>query len=77
MQATNVDTNNTGKVFVAYGQQPVATVGHPSQGEVLIQAAAFEEPAAGLQLDKKYKQAVWAIADTASQSVVVEEEIES
>lgn len=75
VQTTNVDANNTGKVFVGFGHQPVATVGHPSQGDVLLQGDGIIEPGENSELNERYKQAVWAISDTAKQSVIVEEEI--
>ena len=76
VQSTNVDANNTGKTFIGYGHQPVATVGHPSQGEILMQSDAIDQPGASGILDKKYKGQVWAVSDTASQSVSIDEEIE-
>ena len=77
VQSTNVDANNTGNTFITFGQQPVATVGHPSQGDVVRQADGIEEPVSNIPLDRKYKQAVWAVASAANQSVNVEEEIEN
>ena len=76
MQPSSVDTANTGIVFIGFGAQPVATVGNANQGETLVQAAYIDQPPGGAKLDRRYKRAVWAVADAASQSVVVEEEIE-
>lgn len=76
MQSTNVDSANTGKLFLTPGQQPVSTVGHPSQGEVLVQGAAISRPAAGEKLPEVWKKAIWAVADTAAQTLTVEEQTE-
>lgn len=73
MQAELVDANNTGKVYVGVGFQPTATVGAPLQGEVLIQSAVIEKPEVGGRLEESEKAAVWAVADTADQTLVVEE----
>ncbi|MFA6495441.1 MAG: hypothetical protein WCV87_03770 [Candidatus Paceibacterota bacterium] len=76
MQATEVDNNNVGKIFVGFGVQPVATVGNQSQGEVLLQASAIEQPSPGGTLNGKYKKSIWVVSDTVSQTLVFEEEIE-
>lgn len=76
MQAQSVDANNTGRVHLGYGFQAVATVGHASQGDILIQTAAIEEPAGGGTIDTKYKRSVWATASAANQSLIIEEEVE-
>ncbi|MFA6161775.1 MAG: hypothetical protein WC766_06465 [Patescibacteria group bacterium] len=76
MQATDVDGNNVGKIFVGFGVQPVATVGNQSQGEVMLQASAIEQPSPGGVLNGKYKKSIWVVSDTASQTLVYEEEIE-
>ena len=73
----DADPTNTGKIFIGFGFQPVATVGVAGQGEILLQAGGFNEPSIGGALDKKYKQSVWATSDTVNQSLVVEEEVES
>ena len=75
MQSTNVDAANTGRVHIGFDFQPNATVGHPSQGEILIQGSGIEEPVTGITLDKKYKQAIWATASASNQSITIEEEI--
>lgn len=77
MQPSSIDSANTGKVFVAAGHQPVATVGHNLQGEILIQGAAINRPEAGEELQEEWKLNIWAVSDTASQSLIVEEELES
>ena len=76
MQSSQVDTNNTGRVHIAFGYQPVAEVGHASQGEVLLQASAIDEPQGNRPLDEQYKQAVWATSSQDNQSLIVEEEVE-
>jgi len=73
MQAELVDANNTGKVFIGIGRQPVPTVGHAGQGEVLIQSAAIERPEKNRPLEKFEKAAIWATSDSANQTIVVEE----
>jgi len=73
MQATNVDSNNTGKIFLTTGRQPIGTVGHPGQGDVLLQGAGIEEPAGGGVIDSRWKQQIWAVSDTADQTLTVEE----
>ena len=74
MQAELVDPVNLGKIFVGLGFQPVATVGEPLQGEVLIQSAVLERPRVGETLTEREKGAIWAVSDTANQTLVVEEE---
>ena len=76
MQASAVDPNNTGGIFIGWGFQPIATVGHASQGEILIQGASTERPRAGEKISELYKRALWLTADTINQTVIVEEEVE-
>lgn len=76
MQATDVDTNNTGRIHLGFGFQPTAAVNHQSQGDVLIQSAAIEEPTGNLPIANRYKGAIWATSSQANQSLVVEEEVE-
>ena len=76
MQAADVDAGNTGRIHIGFGSQPVATVGHPDQGLILLQASSIEEPLSNLPLDKRYKQAVWATSSVANQSLTVDEEVE-
>lgn len=73
MQATQVDAANTGRVHIGKGYQPVATVGHNAQGEVLIQSAITEEYKEFEGDHKPYKGPIWAIASAASQSLIIEE----
>lgn len=75
MQPSSVDANNTGRVHLGYGFQPTATVNHASQGEILIQSSAIEEPQGQALIANKYKGAIWATASAANQSLVVEEEV--
>ena len=76
MQPSSVDATNTGLVHLGFGFQPVATVGHQSQGFILLQASILEEPVGGAKITSYFKQAVWSIASAANQSVLVEEETE-
>ena len=73
MQPTSIDAANTGRVHLAFGFQPTATVGHASQGIVLIAGTILEEPVSERAIEPHFKRALWAIADTASQSVILEE----
>lgn len=73
MQASNVDANNTGRVHLGRGYQPIATVGHPSQGDVLLQGSGIEEPSADKPLDSSWKKSIWATASAINQSLTVEE----
>jgi len=76
MQPVNVDSTNTGRIFVGKGFQPVATVGHPSQGEVLLAGATIEEIKEFEGDTRPYKGPIWVTSDTLNQTIVVEEEIE-
>ncbi len=76
MQPTSIDANNTGRIHVAVGFQPVATVGHASQGEILIQGASIEQPRAGEVISERWKGPIWATASATDQSITLEEEIE-
>lgn len=76
MQAVIVDTNNTGSIFIGIGFQPTATVGTPLQGEILVQGVLIERPRVGEKLTDREKGAIWAVSDTADQTILVEEESE-
>ena len=76
VQSTNVDVNNTGITFVGGGFQPQNTVSLPNADYALMQSDAIDQPTQGRELSEKWKQAIWATADTASQSLLVEEEVE-
>jgi len=76
MQPSSVDSNNTGRIHIGKGFQPVATVGHPSQGEVLIQSAVIEEYKRYKEDTLPYKGPIWAVSSKANQTLIVEEEVE-
>lgn len=76
LQSTNVDANNTGKVFIKSGSQPIAVVGHASQGLVLMQSDVISQPLGGDKLDNAWKDSIWATADTVNQSLYLNEEVE-
>ena len=76
MQPFDVDANNIGTIHIGFGVQPVATVGHANQGEVLLQAGLIAEPQAGEKLESRHKRAVWATTATINQTLVVEEEVD-
>lgn len=75
MQPSSIDAGNTGRIHLGYGFQPVATVNHASQGEILIQSSSIEEPQRDVPLSEKYKGAIWATSSAANQSLTVEEEV--
>ncbi len=75
MQPFDVDANNIGTIHIGFGFQPVATVGHASQGEVLLQGSVLSQPSAGEKLEDKHKRAVWATTATTNQTLIVEEEV--
>lgn len=76
MQSSSVDANNSGRIHIAFGFQPVATVNHPSQGEILLQTAAIDEAETkGKKLGLRYKRAIWATSSQDNQSLVVIEEV--
>ena len=77
MQPVDVDANNSGRIHLGFGSQPVATVGHPDQGLILIGGAGLEEPSGITVLDKKYKQILWATSSVANQSLTLNEELET
>ena len=76
MQPSGVDATNSGNIFIGYGQQPVGTVAHVSQGEVLVQSAYIDQPPGGATLAERYKQAIWAVSSVESQSLIVTEEVQ-
>lgn len=77
MQPYDVDNNNVGRIHIGYGFQPVATVGHGSQGEVLIGGSTILQPSTDAPLDEKFKRAVWVTSSVANQTLIVEEESEA
>ncbi len=76
VQSTNVDAANTGIVFIGGGFQPQNTVSAPNADYALMQSDAIDQPTQGRKLSDKWKQAIWAIASVAGQSLLVEEETE-
>ena len=70
-----VASGNTGLIFLGMGHVPIATVGHPQQGEVLIPSASKEEVEQYLGDPIVYKGAIWIVSDTATQTINYEEEI--
>lgn len=76
MQSTNVDGNNTGRIHIARGYQPVSTVGHNSQGEILMQSDVIDEPSGGNKMDQSWQGNIWATSTQPNQSLYVEEEVE-
>ena len=76
MESSNVNSANTGRVFIEHGKQPGTTLTAPNQGQVLMQSDALEEPRPNEKLEEKWRGAVWLTADTAAQTVWVDEELE-
>ncbi len=76
MQPSQVDVNNTGRIHIGKGFQPVTTVGHNNQGEILIQSATIEEKKEFEGDTKPFKGALWGTSSVANQSIIFEEEIE-
>ena len=76
VQSTNVDAANTGIVFVGAGFQPQSTVALPNADYALMQSDAIVQPGEGQKLANRWKKAIWAVSNTAAQSLLVEEETE-
>lgn len=77
MQSSNVDANNTGRIHVKTGDQPVATVGHASQGDILRQSDGILEPKGSGKIPKNWKGAIWATSSQNDQTLTVDEVLES
>lgn len=76
MLATSVAAGNTGRVHIGRGFQPVATVGHELQGEILIQSAAIEEKKQVAQDPLPFKGPIWATSSATNQELEVQEFLE-
>ena len=76
MESTSIKTSNTGRIHIGTDFQPVATVGHSLQGDVLLQAAGIEEPQGDAIISERWKKQIWATASATSQTLTVDEEIE-
>lgn len=70
---TNVEAGNTGNLFVGKGFTPVATVGSPSQGDILQQAGELSDSASYKGDTSVFKGQYWAVASAANQVVFVDE----
>lgn len=75
MHPFDVNNTNDGRIHIGFGFQPVATVGHGAQGEVLIGSATIAQPSTDAPLASKYKKAVWATSSKTGQTIEVEEEV--
>lgn len=75
-QSSQVDAANTDQVFVGFGHQPQSTVSLPAAGYPIRQSDTISKPEPGEKLAELYKQAIWAVAGAANQSLIVEEETE-
>lgn len=73
MLPTNVEAGNTGNLFIGKGFTPVATVGSPSQGDILQQSGELADSASYQGDTSIFKGQYWAVASTAGQVVFVDE----
>ena len=73
-QSSQVDSSNTGQVFVGFGHQPQSVVSDPAAGYPIKQSDVIERPRVGEELMPHEKLDIWAVSDTAAQSLIIEEE---
>lgn len=73
MLPTNVEAGNTGNLFIGKGFTPVATVGSPSQGDILQQAGEVSDSAKYKGDTSVFKGQYWAVASAANQVIFVDE----
>lgn len=73
---TDIVSGNTGRVHVGKGYQPVATVGSPQQGEILLQGGEVGDEAKYRGDTSVFKGQVWAVASAADQVVEVNEALD-
>lgn len=70
---TDIVPGNTGKIFLGKGFTPTATVGDPTQGDVLLQGSELADASAYQNDSSVFKGQYWAVADTPGQIVTVDE----
>ena len=75
--STSIDAGNTGIVFIGRGQQPTAAIASENSGEMMTQGSAIEEIKSFEGDPRPFKGALWALSDTASQELEVQEDIET
>lgn len=75
--STSIDAGNTGIVFIGRGQQPTANIASNNAGEMMTQGSAIEEVKSFDGDPRPFKGALWAVSDTASQEVEVQEDIDN
>ena len=76
VQSTNVVAANTGITYIGAGFQPQSSPTLPLADYSLLQSDLINLPTQGQKLSAKWKRAIWAISDTAAQTLLVEEETE-
>ena len=74
--STSIDAGNTGIIFVGRGQQPTANINSNNAGEMMTQGSAIEEIKSFEGDPRPFKGALWAVSDTASQELEVQEDVE-
>ena len=74
--STSIDAGNTGIVFIGRGQEPTADPASANSGEMMTQGSALEELKSFDGDPRPYKGAIWAISDTASQELEVQEDVD-
>ena len=77
MPPSAVEAANTGVVYVGKGFVPIASTGEPNSGDPLTQGSQFTDVPQFDGDPSLFKGQYWAIADTASQVVIVDESIKA
>ena len=75
--STSIDAGNTGIIFIGRGQQPTASAASENSGEMMTQGSAIEELKSYDGDPRPFKGAIWAVSDTASQELEVQEDVEN
>lgn len=70
---TNIEAGNTGNLFIGKGFVPSATIGAPTQGDIVQQAGEINDSAKYKGDTSVFKGQYWAVASIANQVVIVDE----
>jgi hypothetical protein len=70
---SSVAAGNTGVVYVQKGSPAAASPGAPSSGDALTQGSQWAESGQYANDPNVFQGQVWAVADTAGQSITVDE----
>lgn len=70
---TNIEAGNTGNLFVGKGFVPTATVGAPTQGDILQQAGEVSDVGTYKGDTSVFKGQYWVVASIANQVIFVDE----